>query len=163
MLPQLSELETLLGQLIAEHRRLLAHVERHAEAMNTIDLPAMEESARQQESCRFRITGMEQRRRVICQQIARATNQPGELTLPLLAGMFPARSAALLKLRAELKEVAEQIASRTRVSGKVASAVLGHLNTAVRLMAGAVERAGLYTKRGIPRASRRVGVMETVG
>lgn len=163
MPPQVSELENLLSQMVAEHRRLLAQVERHAEAMKKIDLPAMEDSGRQQEACRLRISSMELRRRFLMQQISRAVNQPGELTLLLLAGMFPAKSAALLKLRADLKGVAEQIAARTRISGKVAAAVLGHLNTAVRLVAGVVERAGLYTKKGIPRASRRIGMMETVG
>lgn len=163
MPPQVCELEIVLGQLIAEHHRLLAQVERHAEAMKKIDLPAMEDSGRQQEACRLRINALEQRRRYLVQQISRAANQPGELTLPLLAGMFPARAASLHKLRSELKSVAGQIANRTRISGKVAAAVLGHLNTAVRLVAGAVERAGLYTKKGIPRASRRIGMMETVG
>lgn len=163
MPPQVSELENLLTQLIAEHRRLLAQVERHAEAMKKIDLPTMEDAGRQQEACRLRIISMEQRRRYLMQQISRAVNQPGELTLPLLAGMFPAKSASLLKLRAELKGIAEQIAKRARISSKVAAAVLGHLNTAVRLVAGVVERAGLYTKKGIPRASRRIGMMETVG
>lgn len=163
MPPQVSELELLLGQMVAEHRRLLAQVERHAEAMKKIDLPVMEDSGRQQEACRMRINALEQRRRFLVQQISRAANQPGELTLSLLAGMFPPKSAALLKLRSELKQVAEQIANRTRISGKIAAAVLGHVNTAVRIVAGAVERAGLYTKKGIPSASRRIGMMETVG
>lgn len=163
MPPQISELENLLTQMIVEHRRLLTQVERHAEAMKRIDLPTMEDSGRQQEACRLRINSMEQRRRFLMQQISRAVNQPGELTLPLLAGMFPAKSASLLKVRTELKTVAQQIANRARISSKVAAAVLGHLNTAVRLFAGVVERAGLYTKKGIPRASRRIGMMETVG
>lgn len=163
MPPQLSELENVLRQLIAEHRRLLAEVERHASAMRTFDVDAMNDAGRAQEACRLRINGMEQRRRLLCQQMGRATNQPGELTLRLLAGMFPARADALMKLRAELNGVAEQIAQRTRVSGRVASAVLGHLNTVVRLVSGVVERAGVYTKKGIPSVSARIGLMETVG
>lgn len=163
MPPQLSELETLLRQLIDEHRKLLAEVERHAGAMKTFDLEAMEESGRRQEACRLRINAMEQRRRLLCQQVGRATSQPGELTLRLIAGMFPARADALLKLRAELRSVAEQIAMRTRVSGRVASAVLGHLNTVVRIISGAIERAGVYTKKGVPSVSPRIGLMETVG
>ena len=43
------------------------------------------------------------------------------------------------------------------------SALLGHLNTVVRLIAGAVERAGVYTKTGAPQMSNRIGVMEAVG
>ena len=45
----------------------------------------------------------------------------------------------------------------------LAGAVLGHLNTVVRLIAGAVERAGIYTKSGVPQVSNRIGVMEAVG
>jgi hypothetical protein len=163
MPPQLSELENVLGQLIVEHRRLLAEVERHATAMKTFDIAQMEDAGRQQEACRLRINAMEQRRRILCQQMGRAMSQPGELTLRLLAGMFPARADVLLKLRVELRGVVEQIASRTRVSGRVASAVLGHLNTVVRIVSGAVERAGVYTKKGIPSVSARIGLMETVG
>ena len=163
MPPQLSELETLLRQLIDEHRRLLAEVERHAAAMKKIDIATMEDAGRQQEACRLRINAIEQRRRILCQQMARAMNQPGELTLRLLAGMFPARADSLLKLRAELRAVAEQISMRTRISGRVASAVLGHLNTVVRIVSGAIERAGVYTKKGIPSVSPRIGLMETVG
>jgi hypothetical protein len=37
------------------------------------------------------------------------------------------------------------------------------LNTVVRLLAGAVEKAGLYTKHGVPQVSSRIGVMEAVG
>jgi hypothetical protein len=69
----------------------------------------------------------------------------------------------LLKLRAELKDVINRVQARTHVAGKLASAVVGHLNTVVRLLAGAVEKAGLYTKQGIPQVSSRIGVMEAVG
>jgi hypothetical protein len=58
--------------------------------------------------------------------------------------------------------VLEQLAARNKISGKVATAVLGHLNTVVRLLAGAVERAGLYTKNGIPQVSSRIGAIEAV-
>ena len=57
----------------------------------------------------------------------------------------------------------EATAARTHVAGRVATAVLGHLNTVVRLVAGAVEKAGLYTKNGVPRVSSRIGVMDAVG
>ena len=69
----------------------------------------------------------------------------------------------LLKLRDELKKTIEQIQTRTHIAGRFAGAVLGHLNTVVRLIAGAVERAGIYTKNGVPQVSNRIGVMEAVG
>jgi hypothetical protein len=47
------------------------------------------------------------------------------------------------------------------VSARVAQSLLGHLNTAVRLLAGAVERGGgVYTKQGAPKLTRRIGSIE---
>ena len=57
----------------------------------------------------------------------------------------------------------QQISNRVTVAGRLAGALLGHLNTAVRLIAGAVEQAGLYTRDGSPKVSGRIGVMEAVG
>ena len=42
-------------------------------------------------------------------------------------------------------------------------AVLGHLNTIVRLISGSVSKAGIYNKRGVPRMTNRIGVIEAVG
>ena len=80
-----------------------------------------------------------------------------------LADLHPPHRATLLALRDEIKSIAGQITSRTHVAARLSSAVLGHLNTVVRLLAGAVEKAGLYTKHGVPSVSSRIGVMEAVG
>ncbi|HSU66860.1 MAG TPA: flagellar export chaperone FlgN [Tepidisphaeraceae bacterium] len=163
MSAQLSELENLLRQLIAEHRRLLTHVEVHEAAVRRLDLRAMEDSGRQQEASRLRIVNLEQRRRVHVQQMARGMSMSGALTVRNLAAIYPNRAKELLELRTELRGLIEQVASKTNISGKVAAAVLGHLNTMVRLVSGVVERAGLYTKKGTPRVSSRIGVMDALG
>jgi hypothetical protein len=160
---QISELEDVLRQLILEHSRLLAHMNRHGSAMQAFDLQTMDDAGREQEASRLRIAMLEQRRRNLVQQIGRSLNAEGELTLRKLAGLVPAQAESLLRLRAQLKGVLEQIQVRNKISSKVASAVLGHLNTVVRLLAGAVERAGLYTKNGIPQVSSRIGAIEAVG
>jgi len=161
---QISELEAILRQLIQEHTRLLAQATRHSTAMQAFDLRAMDDAGREQEASRLRIALIEQRRRAIVIQIAKAMNLPGELTVRNLATLVePVHAKSLLELRAQLKDVVEQVAARNKISGKVATAVLGHLNTVVRLLAGAVERAGLYTKNGIPQVSTRIGGMEAVG
>jgi hypothetical protein len=149
--------------MIAEHRRLLDHVHKHESAVKKLDLPAMEIAGREQEASRMRIVLLEQRRRLLAQHLARTMNLRGEPTVRQIAALYPIRADALMQLRAELKGLIEQITLRTHVAGKVASAVLGHLNTLVRLVAGVVERAGLYTKKGIPRVSSRIGVMDAVG
>jgi hypothetical protein len=83
--------------------------------------------------------------------------------LTKLADLYPQRRQSLFKLRDELRGVASTISNRTKVSSRLAGAVLGHLNTVVRLLAGAVERAGVYTKAGVPRVANRIGIMEAVG
>lgn len=163
MSQQISELENILRQQVAEYRKLLAQVVRHEGAMKLFDLRVMEDAGRQQEESRVRITMLEQRRRSVVLLLTRGTDLQGEPTLRKLAAMFPARAESLMHLRAELKGLIEQLATRTHVSGKVAGAVLGHLNTIVRLLAGVVERAGLYTKQGVPKLSSRIGVMNAVG
>jgi len=160
---QLSELESILGQLIAEYRRLLSHIDKHEAAMKAFDLNAMDDARNLQEGTRLRIAGLEQRRKLIVLQLAKAMGIPGEPTLRKLASLDPQHNQPLTQIRTELKALVEQISARTRVAAKLASAVLGHLNTVVRLLAGAVERAGVYTKQGIPRVSTRIGVMEAVG
>ncbi|HET6249577.1 MAG TPA: flagellar protein FlgN [Tepidisphaeraceae bacterium] len=160
---QITELESLLAQMIVEHKKLLASLEVQQAAMKKCDLKVMDEVSTAQEACRLRISGLEQKRRLAVAQVAREAKLIGDVTLRKLAAVYPARAEALLKLRTELKTVTEQIRTRAYISSRVANAVLGHLNTVVRLVAGAVEKAGIYNKRGIPRVSNRIGVMEAVG
>lgn len=160
---QISELETVLQQLIVEHRKLLGLLDTQQAAMKTCDLKVMDVCGVQQEACRLRITALEQRRRNTSALISKELKLPGDVTLRSLAAVYPPRAAALLKLREELKSVTEQVRNRAFICGRIANAVLGHLNTVVRLIAGAVEKAGLYNKRGVPRLSNRIGVMEAVG
>ena len=157
------DLEATLAGLIVEHRRLLEQARANETAVRTFDLKAMDALVGQQEATRQRIAAWELKRKAITAQIARTMRVEPNASLKQLADLHPPRREALLGLRDELKGLAQQIAGRTRVAGRVASAVLGHLNTAVRLLAGAVEKAGLYTKHGVPQVSRRIGVMEAVG
>lgn len=157
------EVEHLLRQLAAEHRKLLTHVQAHDAAMRRFDLPGMDQSAKLQDAVRLRIATMETRRRAAFQQIARTARIDGELTIHKLAEIFPDRAGSLLSLRDELKEIAAQVAAKTYVAARLAGGVLGHLNTAVRFLAGAVERTGVYTKSGSPRVSSRIGNMNAVG
>jgi hypothetical protein len=158
-----SELEALLTELIAEHQRLLKNLVAHQAAMKAFDLPAMDALAKQQEASRLRIASLETKRRMAVLQVGRANGLGGDVKIAEIARLFPQRAAALQQQREMLKDLMTQIAARTHVAGKVAGAVLGHLNTVVRLLAGAVEKAGLYTKHGVPQMSARIGVMEAVG
>jgi hypothetical protein len=159
----ISELDQILRQLVGEHERMLKLVDAHYAAMKVLNLDAMDDAAAHQEAARLRIATLENRRRNVVGQLARLHKLDGEVTVKRLAGLYPAQGPMLLKLRSDLRAIIEHLGTRTHVAGKVAGAVLGHLNTVVRLIAGAVEQAGLYTKHGVPRVSSRIGVMEAVG
>lgn len=157
------DLESLLDQLIVEHRKLLSAVQQHAGAMKAMNLPQMDAAARQQDGCRARIAQAEARRRGVVQQIARHHKLLQEPTLQEIAGLYPLAAATLIGKRDVLRALAGEVALRANVTGKLAAAVLGHLNTAVRAIAGAVQQAGVYTKTGLPKVSGRIGALEAVG
>ena len=161
-----TDLEAILENLVGEQRKLLLQVQAQEQAIRAVDAAAMDAAAGRQEACRLRIAGLDAQRRSIVQQLIRTmrlTCTVDELTVARLAHLYPPRREALLRLREQLRQVGEEISRTTQTSGRVARAVLGHLNTAVRLLAGAVQRAGVYTRQGVPRVAGRIGVMEAVG
>ena len=160
---QLAELESVLTMLVAEHRRLLTFTDAQQAAMRSVDLGALDAAVNGQEACRLRITTLDVRRRGLVVQLTKGQRVEQPVTLTKLVDFYPQRRQALFKLRDELRDVASTISNRTKVSSRLAGAVLGHLNTVVRLLAGAVERAGVYTKAGVPRVASRIGIMEAVG
>ncbi|MDB5294371.1 MAG: hypothetical protein JWO31_354 [Phycisphaerales bacterium] len=162
-LPELDRLADCLAGLVADHRRLLDLVGRQAAAMRTMDAAAIDDLVARQEDCRTSIARAEARRRVVVAAIARAVKLPADPTLTRLAATFPGHRTKLLAARDELRALAAEIKQRTAVSGRVAQSLLGHLNTAVRLIAGAVERGGVYTRNGTPKLTRRMGSIEAVG
>jgi hypothetical protein len=156
-------LESVLQQLIVEHRKLSRHVDAYQLAMRSMQLDAMDQAAMLQEGSRLRMGALVAQRRAAVSQLVRQHRLPADVTMSRLADAFPNRRATLLTLRDELKNTIHQVQLRANVAGRLAGAVLGHLNTVVRLIAGAVERAGVYTKHGVPQVSQRIGVMEAVG
>lgn len=160
---QLTELEVTLQQLNAEYARLMKHMDAHQAAMKGFDLVAMDAAGHQQEASRLRIGMLETKRKNLVVQIAKLLKHDGPLTLARIAELNPQRGQLLLKLRDDLKATVQQAAAKSHVAGKLAGTVLGHLNTVVRLLAGAVKSPGVYSKHGVPQVASRIGVMEAVG
>jgi hypothetical protein len=160
---QLTDLESVMQMLVDEHRRLHGHLVAQQDAMKTLALGEMEQLQRLQETSRLRIAGLDSRRRLLVQQVARLARTNGNITLPEIAAAFPQFGPKLLAKRDELKLLMKQIADRSYVAGRLASSVLGHLNTALNLFAAAVGQAGVYTKNGVANVKNRIGVMEAVG
>ena len=160
---QISDLLAILTQLATEHRKLLDQLDAQHAAMKKFDLTAMADVMTRHQATRLRINELENKRRGAMKQITAVLKLNEELKLTKLAQLFPPQAASLMKARDDLRDLAAKISRRTQGSARLASAVLGHLNTVVRLFAGAVERAGIYTRQGIPRVASRVGVMDAVG
>jgi hypothetical protein len=156
------DLELILDGLIVEHRNLLALVQKHSAAMKVMNLTDMDELARQKDACRSRVAALDRRRKLTVQSIAREARLSGEPTLTQIADLYPQHAQNLREKRDSLRKIAADVALRTNVGAKLASAVLGHLNTAVRAIAGAVQSAGVYTQSGVPKVSSRIGAMEAV-
>jgi hypothetical protein len=159
----ISDLVSILSQSLAEHRKMLEYLDLQHAAMKKFDLGAMADLMPRQELTRLRLGELENKRRSLMRQITAMLKLSEEPRLTRLAELFPQHAASLLKARNELREMAAKIAHRSQGSGRLASAVLGHLNTVVRLLAGAAQRAGLYTRQGIPRVGSRLGVMDAIG
>jgi hypothetical protein len=160
---ELERLADCLRGLVQEHRLLLDLVNKHQAAMKKVDASAIDLLNQQQEQARTRIIQWEARRRLTVTALAKVIKMTGEPTLTRIASVFPAQRNMLLKLRDELRILATEIKDRTSIGARVAQAMLGHLNTAVRLLASAVERGGTYTKQGAPKLTRRIGTIEAVG
>jgi hypothetical protein len=158
------ELENVLATLVIEHRRLLRQMIAQHDAMKTLDLKAIETATAQQEALRLRISTLESRRQVVTAQIAGPLGVTKPLTLlRLIDALPPAQQPTLRRQRDELRAVMEDISRHAGTSGRLAGAVLGYLNTAVRLLNGAIQRSGVYTRQGLSRATPRLGVMDAVG
>jgi hypothetical protein len=163
MSQSLPELEAVLNQMLIEHRRLLLELDVQQAAMKKFDIRVMNASAHQQEASRTRLLSLDARRRALATRLAAELRIPGEVTLAGLAQLHPARASALLQLRRDMRETIDAIRERTNVSSRLAAAVIGHLNTTLRIFAGALQKAGVYTKQGTPKLASRIGVMEAIG
>jgi len=147
---------------VAEHEKLLSLLEEQHQALRALDAHRVQELSAKQESSRLRIAGLESRRRLVVQQLCLASRMIGEPTIARLAATFPQAGAPLLALRDKLRLLAAAVSNRAQIAGKVAGALLGHLNTVVRLVSGVTEQARLYNKQGVHAVSSRIGAMEAV-
>lgn len=163
MSSQIAELESILQQLVAEHGRLIDSLGAQQDAMKRFSIDEVDSISQLQEVSRRKIALLDRRRQGILEQLSRQHKVAAPINLSRLIQMYPQRAASLQQLQADLREVGARLRARSHVAGRLAGAVLGHLNTVVRLLSGAVERAGLYGRNGTPTVSGRIGVMEAIG
>src|SRR4051794_8243230 len=86
---QLSDLESTLTMLIAEHRKLLTFTDAQQAAMRAVDLGALDAAVNGQEASRLRIATLETKRRGIVSQLTKGQRLEQPVTLTKLAQLFP--------------------------------------------------------------------------
>ena len=132
---------------------LLSHLERQHEAMRSLDARTVEAASAAQEACRRKIVQIDARRRAAVRALSPATPATGPRLAataatpePSLRQLIAARPdlAPLGPVADELRSVALACAGRAKSVSRLASGLLGHLNTAVRLLAG----DGRYARDG---------------
>lgn len=158
-----NDLENILRQLVAEHQKLLGHLEAQQKAMKTLNTPGINAAVAAQEASRLQILSLDAQRKAVTTQLSREMRLEGEPTISRLAALGGPRSPRLLQLRDELRGLIQTVRNRTQIGARLAGAMLGHLNTTLRLLAGAVEGTGVYNARGVPRLAGHIGVMNAVG
>jgi hypothetical protein len=163
MHPQAAELLRLLQAQIAEHKRLIDCLARHASAIKAMNLAEVDLAVRTAAQLRQRLATLELRRKAAADVLANTLKLGGRASLAQIASALPNDAAALFAARDELRKLIEQARAQAHIASRVAGAVLGHLNTVVRLVGTAVKHAGVYTRSGNARVSRPVGLIEAVG
>ncbi|MGC4030397.1 MAG: flagellar export chaperone FlgN [Tepidisphaeraceae bacterium] len=162
MSPTIVELEKLLALLVTEHRALSAAADVYQKALRTFDLQQINAGADAVEACRAKIVMFENRRRHQTLLVARTHKLANDVTISQIAQAVPAHRVNLVKYRDELRKLTAEITAKNSVSAKVATAMMGHLNSVVRMVSGAVRQAAVYTRYGQHTVAARVGVMEAV-
>ncbi len=162
-LVQTSELEQTLEQLIAAHAGLGKTLELHVKAMSAMNLDGMEQLAIVCQQQRHQLVLLEARRAQQMQLLTRQLKLPAKATLRELAEAIPHRCTPLLALRERMAVAAQSVHVSGVVASRVSGAVVGHLNTALRMLSVAVKQGGTYTRNGQSPSPGRLGLVEAVG
>jgi hypothetical protein len=168
---QLDELERSLRLVLADQKRLAELLIAQRECMRQLKAGEIEKFGADVATIRQRIAASDGRRKLLTMTVARELGVSAkEPTLAMLIAAMkdPVRAARLAKLRDELRAAVMEVAAASHVAGRLAGAVLGHLNMAVRTLSGAINgggshAGGAYTRTGSPRVGGRIGVIEALG
>ncbi len=147
--PALADLEKLLAEQVRAYRGLAELLDEHRAALADMDLARVLKLTKDHAKRREELVRLDRRRQ------AMLTRLGGTGTLADLAERHPGRGKALRRLREELIRVTDDARARGKLAAGVAGGVLGHLNTAVRLLAEAAGGGAAYAKDGTRRPNLR--------
>lgn len=139
----IAPLESVLRELLIEYRALIGHLDEQHAGLRVLNAAAIEATTARQESSRRRIATLDARRRQLVRELTRSS---AEVPLSQLLATLGGGRPELVALASDLKEIVRQASARAKIVGRLTSSLLGHLNTAARLLNG----DGRYGKSGTP-------------
>ena len=128
--------------------------------MAALELARVLELTREHAARRDELVRLERRRRAMLRRLAGPGGE--EPTLAQLADRHPPRAKVLRRLREELVRATDDVGRRGKLAAGVAGGVLGHVNTALRLLGEAAGRDGRYTAHGTAAVGRGRSVVEAL-
>ncbi len=140
----------MLESLLALHRDLVAVLEREADAVIGHNVQAIEKAALEEETLVEGIKAAEQKRRkVLIRMGGEMGRDLGRATLRDIAEMSGGEyRKIMLRLRSELRKVAEELARKNKLKMLLCEQSLAHVKTMLRFLTGGSE-TGLYTSGGV--------------
>jgi hypothetical protein len=156
-----TELLTLLRELLAGQERLLAMALARREAMRTFDMARLETVAGQERVETVKMVELDKRRAALTGRLRAALGGGTPATVSEVARRVeePARSQ-LLALAAQLKETVEKVERNARINATVSETVVKGLAKVLKVVTGLAQHAGLYMRNGRKAALHGIHLLE---
>lgn len=137
-------LESLLGEMIATHERMLTVAREHRAALARADSRAIQDCISRQATLVQTAAELDQRRKALALAISPSTPAT---TILALAQKLP-QPARALELASRLKQTLLTLQRENRILKTATEALLGHMDGLVQQVARALSQTRLYSPRG---------------
>jgi hypothetical protein len=156
-----TELLTLLRELLAGQDRLLKLALARREAMRVFDIARLETLAAQERTEALKMADLDRRRQVLVGQFRVVLGKGVEPTVTEIARRVnePMRSR-LLGLAGQLKQTVEQVERNTRINATISETVVKGLAKVLKVVTGLAQHAGLYMRNGRKAALHGIHLLE---
>jgi hypothetical protein len=156
-----TELLSLLRDLLAGNERLLKLALARRQAMRNFEIDRLEMFVEQEKTELTNLVSLDRRRQLLVPQFRAHLGRGIEPTVSEIARRVsePARSQ-LLGLAAQIKTVLEQVERNTRINATISDAVVKGLAKVLKVVTGLAQHAGLYLRNGRKAALHGIHLLE---
>jgi len=157
----ISELLTLLRELLACQQRLVTLALARRDAMRAFDIERLNAIGAQEHAEMQTVAALETRRKTLIQQFKAVLGRNVDPTVSEIAkrASEPARTQ-LLGLAAQIKEAVEVVSRNTRINAAVSEGVVKGLAKVLKVVTGLAQHAGLYMRNGRKAALHGIHLLE---